>query len=334
MSGPRAPRPLAAAVVLAATAGATVACSDRGPADPESLRFGQIGRVRLDLSTSLQQGQGQLRQVLTWDSEGPWELTETIRYRELVGDEHTRRSSQQPEVLAGSYATWIAQVNDIQPLSLFVESLPPDADPTDLPSCMAGQGVLTVTIRDTSRGEEMAWTRCVTGRLEHLTTTGAGPDPAAARVAAAALLARDYVLGEPFESTYAGSLPFGTLDRGEDSGVELTSSFLIASRQEWEFFWAQHSESSRPAPTVDFAQDVVIVGAVGLRQEAGDSVEIRRVLPVGESTFVQRVERVPGDFCSPAERNHYPFHIVVTPSIPLPVRFVEPVAVERVPCGG
>lgn len=322
---------LCALVLL--TAGAAGACSDDGPADPGSLRFGQIGRLRIDLTTPLQLGQGELRQILTWDSSGPWELRESISYRQWAGDEHSRQSSQVPDVLAGSYATWIAQVNDVHSLSLFVEGLPPDSDPSSRPTCRTGQGMVVLTIRDTSRGEELSWTRCVTGRLETLTTVGAGPDGAAARVAAAVILARDYSLGEGFESTYGGSVPFGTIDRGGDSGVELRDSFVITERNAWVAFWAAH-RGSVAVPPVDFDRDAVIVAAVGLRQEAGDSVEIRRVLPVGDSTFVQRVERVPGDFCSPAEKHHYPFHIVVVPAVPLPVRFVEPVTVERVPCGG
>lgn len=321
-------------LLVVALAVAPAGCSDGGPADPGSLRFGQIGRVRIDLTTPLQQGQGQLRQLLTWDSSGPWELIESIRYRDRAGDEHSRRSGQRPEVLAGSYATWIAQVNDVQSLSLFVDELPPDSDPQDPPTCLTGQGIVTVTIRDTGRGQEFSWTRCVIGRLEHLTTTGAGPDGPAARVAASVILARDYALGEGFESTYAGSVPFGTIDRGEDSGSDLSDSFVLTTDREWQAFWVEHQGAEATAPPVDFEEDIVIVAAVGLRREAGDSVEIRRVLPVGDSTFVQRVERVPGDFCSPAERNHFPFHVVVAPSVPRPVRFVEPVEVERVPCGG
>ena len=83
---------------------------------------------------------------------------------------------------------------------------------------------------------------------------------------------------------------------------------------------------------VDFAEDMVVVGAVGVREEAGDSVEIRRVLTVQDGSVVTLFERAPGDFCSPAARSHIPFHIVRTPRIPFPVVFTE-VEVERVPCG-
>jgi hypothetical protein len=74
------------------------------------------------------------------------------------------------------------------------------------------------------------------------------------------------------------------------------------------------------------------VAAVGLRTEAGDSVEVRRVLQTGEGTQVKVVERLPGNFCSPASRRHYPAHVVVTPRPLQPIEFSDP-ATELVPCG-
>jgi hypothetical protein len=311
----------------------SVACGDAGPAGPDALRFGQIGRIRVDLAAPLGLGQGQIHQVLTWESTGPWELREAISYAGFPGDEDVRRSGQLPEVLAGSYATWIAQVNDLRSLSLFVEELEADGStPSDL-ECGANRSRVVLTIRDSARGEEMSWTRCVMGRLETLTESGAGPDAAAGRVAAAAILAREYALRGTFQSAYAGSVPFGTIERGEDSGAEPSRSQVFISQAEWSAFWTEHRPTAA-VPSVDFGSDMVILAAVGQRSEAGDSVEIRRVLPVGDSTFVVRVERVPGDFCSPAQKLHYPYHLVVVPDVPLPVRFVEPVEVERVPCGG
>lgn len=77
---------------------------------------------------------------------------------------------------------------------------------------------------------------------------------------------------------------------------------------------------------------MVLVAAVGERHEAGDSVEVRRVVPADGGTLAEAFERVPGNFCSPAERTHVPFHVVVAPLAPLPVTFPE-IVVERVPCG-
>lgn len=261
-------------------------------------------------------------------------MTESISYNGFAGDEDFRRSSQLPQVLAGSYATWIAQINDLPSLSLFVDELEPDVTSPAPLACPSGSRTKVVlTIRDSARGEEISWTRCVNGRLETLTESGAGPDLAAARVAAASILARNYTLRETFQSAYSGSVPFGTIERGEDSGAEPRQSRVFTNLSDWAAFWSEHRPTAA-VPPIDFGTDMVILAAVGLRSEAGDSVEIRRVLPVGDSTFVVRVERVPGDFCSPAEKLHYPYHLILLPGVPLPVRFVEPVAIERVPCGG
>src|SRR5687767_11303291 len=89
-----------------ATAGALLlgaaACDDGGTL-PVTLRFGQIGEVRLHVSTPLV-GSGELQQSLTWNSAGPWQLTEAILYRTEFGDDNTSRSTAPPEVLAGNYA--------------------------------------------------------------------------------------------------------------------------------------------------------------------------------------------------------------------------------------
>ena len=74
-------------------------------------------------------------------------------------------------------------------------------------------------------------------------------------------------------------------------------------------------------------------GSVGVREEAGDSVEVRKILPVDQGTLIEVWERVPGDFCSPASRTHVPYHVVVSPLTPEPQRFSD-VRIERVPCGG
>jgi len=312
---------LAAATML-------VACDGAGGTQPGTTRFGQVGEVRIQLETPLFLGAGELEQRLTWNSSGPWQLTEVISYRGLEGDATVRRSPVNSDVLAGSYAQWVTQINEAQGLSLFISGLDQSLDP----ECPQGQSRLTLELRDETVDASARWIRCAEGDLSEISTQDSGPDPAAARVVLAAQLVRDYTQGEGnFVSTYAGSHPFGTLDRGEDSGADLDGPLAITDSLEWAEFWARHIGSSEPEPQVDFDEEAVIVGAVGIRREAGDSVEIRRILPLGQFTAVETVERIPGDFCAPAEVEHVPFHIVVTPSIPTPVQFNQ-LQVERVPC--
>ncbi len=109
---------------------------------------------------------------------------------------------------------------------------------------------------------------------------------------------------------------------------------MIRDEVSWLDFWADHraGQPSVTAPFVDFDRDQVVIAAVGPRLEAGDSVEVRRILQLEGGTVTEVVERIPGDFCSPLARTHRPFHIVVAPITAQPMAF--PVtAVERVPCG-
>jgi hypothetical protein len=191
---------------------------------------------------------------------------------------------------------------------------------------------VTFTIHDDPRNEDESWTRCAPGSLANITTEGAGPTAAAARVAVATQLTRNYTVGEKFISAYSGSVPFATLARGEDTPADLTSSFAITDLGAWAAFWHEQTAGTGSLPSVDFSKEMVIVAAVGQRTEAGDSVEVRRILQVDQGTLVHVWERVPGDFCSPVARVHRPFHIVVAPLTALPIRFAE-VHTEQVPCG-
>jgi len=306
---------------------ATGACGGDLTTNPGALRFGQIGGVRVELEAPLRLGVGTLRQVLAWESSGEWTLQESISYRDLPGDEDIRTHPGQPSLFAEGYASLITQLNDVPGQKLFIEELSQELEPP----CGQTRTRIRFEIRDDVKGEEASWTRCADGSLANLTTLDAGPDAAASRVVLAALLARNRTLGETFASAYAGSVPFGTLERGDDTPSGLEAPAVILSRSEWQSFWRSHA-GDREAPAVDFAEEMVIVGAVGPREEAGDSVEVRRILQVDLGTLTEVYERVPGDFCSPAARTHVPYHIVVAPRTPAPIRFAD-VRVELVSCG-
>jgi hypothetical protein len=307
----------------------TAACGDNGTTPPGALRFGQLGEIEVHLEAPLRLGLGKLDQRLTWGSTGAWTFEESIWFRGLVGDATFRRNPAEPPLYAADYASLITQLNEVTGLELFIDELPQDLRPECGPTLTRA----TFTIRDEVRGQEATWVRCVNGSMANITPVDAGPDPAASRVALAAELARNRTLGEDFASAYAGSVPFGTLDRGEDTPTRLTSPVAFLEEPAWKAFWREHAGPSEPSPTVEFTSEMVIVGVVGPRDEAGDSVEVRRILQVDIGTLTEVFERVPGDFCSPAASVHTPFHIVVAPRTPPPIRFSD-VRVERVPCGG
>lgn len=318
-------RTLAAALAVGAVTGG---CDDGSPSDAGSLRFGQVGSVTVLLETPRELGVGELRQELVWRSDGLWTLSETILYDGVPGDTDEVGLAANQEVSASIYREWIAQVNDNPGLDLFIDELDPFLDPT----CVDLTARIRVTIRDDARNESISWTRCTEGPLEDLRRETALPDPQAGRVIAAAEFARDRTVGVEFASSFIGSLPFATIDRGEDSGAQLSSPLAIDGPAAWSAFWAEHARSQGTPPPVDFDRDIVLVAAIGQRVEAGDSVEIQSIRAGARSLVVDFHQRVPGNFCSPAEKLHRPFHIVRAPRPALPIRFNER-PIQRVPCG-
>ena len=334
--------PLVLVVLLSAS---TQACGDdNGPPLIPTQRFGQLGEVKVRVVAPLIFGEGvgvgELQQILTWGSSGVWVLREIISYRGLPGDETVSKNEGDPVAYASGYASLITQLNEADGVEIFsISPQPPE-------ECSPGLTRVTVTIWDELRGEEISWVRCAARNLATLQTSEAGPDLGAGRVIQAAILVRDFTVGvigkgEDFVSAYVGSVAFGTLDRGEESGAGLQEPKRFLSIPEgnpkpptlWLSFWRDHNDTSPPAiPYVDWAREMVLVAAVGVRTEAGDSVEVRRILQTGEGTQVTLFERVPGDFCSPAARDHYPVHIVVAPRTLRPIEFSE-VETIRVPCG-
>lgn len=324
--------PLAFTGLLAITG-----CGENGTTELDNFRFGQVGEIQIQVVTplaGLSGLMGELQQSLTWNSEGPWQLFESISYRGVLGDAQLKGGTGDP----GAYAELIIQLNDTPGLQLFVAELDPDLDPR----CEGGDGRISFVVRDNLRNEESRWTRCTSEPLEKLSEASAGPDAAAARLITASRRARDQTLGPSATYTYSGSVPFATLDRGEESQVPLEIPIVFLGQPRpagdtlppagWEKFWSDHTGTDDPPPEVDWSEDMVVVAAVGVRQEAGDSVEVHRILQVESGTIVELHERVPGDFCSPAFQIHTPFHIVVAPLTPPNYRFGE-VKVERVPCG-
>src|SRR5262245_10501118 len=78
-------------------------CGDEtGPEVP----YGRTGQASVTVEAPLPQ-QGRLRQTVTWRSDGRWQLTEGIYYKEILGDETVRRSTEDAGQLAKSYGDWI-----------------------------------------------------------------------------------------------------------------------------------------------------------------------------------------------------------------------------------
>lgn len=309
------------------------------------LRFGSEGEVRISVEVPLQGDVGWLQQVVTWSSDGAWKLFEQIGYRGSTGDENLSRNPGLPIHYAAQYPSLIQLLNEGGAKVFGVDSI---LDPRLQPSCGLGKTRVTLQIYDSRREEQREWTRCAgdASTLRNVKTEGAGPDTGASRIIQAAIKIRDWTVGQEFLSVYSGSLPYGTLDKGTQTGSGVDSiewfrspdgSDGAGTQERFLAFWEMHTEgSAREAPEIDWESEMVIVGAVGVREEVGDSVEVRRVLLIGNDervtgTKIEVVERNPGDFCAPARRIVRPYHIVVAPRTPEP--FFPEVRAERVPCG-
>jgi hypothetical protein len=269
--------------------------------------------------------------MIEWSSSGPWRSVERIFYSDKVGDATEHRSSGDVISLARTYAAWIDLVNDSPSVSIF-DGL---VDAELVPTCEVPLSRVTLTITDRTLGDSIAWTRCSERTMPTLSGEGAGPDIQASRVAQAATLVRGLTVDQQrgFRYQYSGSVAFGTLDRGADAALLLTTPRVIEDDQAWRQFWADLTGSNRAPPAVNFATDLVLVGVLGQREEAGDSVEIRGVFRVSNGTQVSLWERRPGNFCTPARLTHVPYHIVFAPKdIPRPIFFSD-VSVDMVPCG-
>jgi len=325
------------------------ACSE-APLDPADFLFGQIGEIQVEVRSplGLPTGlpgvtQGALYETLRWQSNGGWTLAERVTYDGVVGSETVRKSRLNPGQLTREYASLIQQLTEPSPLQLL--GLVPQ-DPA--PNCGAGvfsqlATQVTISIHDELRDEVARWTRCSRGLLlaphpaDGIAPGIAGPGVQAARIITAAQLVRSFTLGDASASTYAGTLPFATLDQGEDSpgmpeGARVFRSTQSRPPAAFVEFWEEHAGPGTPLPEVNWPQEMAVLAAVGSRPEAGDEVQVRRVVNVGAALRIEFVERIPGDFCSPAARTIHPFHLIVLPTSPLPAEFASP-QVERVPCG-
>ena len=322
----------AAAVMIAG------ACDPMGPHNGP-LRFAQVGEIRVTVESPLYLGAGWLRQEVTWRSNGAWRVFEQIGYRGTVGEENLEPNPGLPFEYASVYASLIQKLNDDEGFKLIGF---PALDDIQDPQCRSGMSRVTVRMYDESGRDDREWTRCAEGSLANLTTRGSGPDVAASRVIQAAIFVRNSTVGSDFVSLYAGSLPYATLDHGTETGAELEGTISFRSPDgpgaeeapaDFLDFWGSHVGSRQlPLPEIEWTREMVLVVAPGVRQEVGDSVEVRRVLAIDDGTRVEWVERTPGNFCAPARRTVRPIHIVVVPKAPEPISFAR-LPTEAVPCG-
>ena len=321
--------------VWAAVCMAAVSACDSAIVEP-NLRFAQSGQIVVEVLTP-QRGllaDGELRQILTWRSNGAWQLFESISYRGRSGSEATTRSPGIPVAFVSGYATLVTHINGAGGLGLFSV----DLDTGLLPACDDDQARVTLRAQDEIRREEKSWVRCSRGTLGSLNPSGSGPDLHASRVIGVANRIHSFTLGDSATSAFHGSIPFATLDKGAKPGelgvvrrVFFGGPGANDEPDDWRDFWRWHAGGT-PAPDIDWSVDMVVFAGDGARREAGNTIEVREIEPVLDGALVRLVEFVPGDFCSPATVVQTPYHVVVAPKTLEHVQFADLIE-ERVPCG-
>lgn len=117
------------------------------------------------------------------------------------------------------------------------------------------------------------------------------------------------------------------------SGLEARQRLVIRDAAEWERVWGEMTErfgDPPPAPTVDFAQSMLLVAAMGQRNSGGFSIRIDSVRIANGVARAVVTERSPGNDCVVTGALTQPTDAVLVP------RAAQVVWVERsevVPCG-
>lgn len=297
------------------------------------FKFGTDGLIGVTVEVPLQGGIGLQQQVLTWNSDGAWTLFEVIGYDGRDGDDTTVRSAGLPLAFAADYQDVLYHFNERKGIRLWELG-------TGDRECGIGRSRVTFRVRDNPTDSVAEWQRCAGGAylLDSLSREPPEPDDHADRVIFLAERAGKRALGDDFRSAYTGSLPFGTVDKGTQTGIKEEKPRLFRSPDGrgapagWVRIWEEHRPGSS-LPQVDWGAEMVVLATAGPRHELGDSIEVRKVLLVDEELdiLVEAVQRVPGDYCAPARRDVWPYHIVVTPR--REGSFSFRIGVERVPCG-
>jgi hypothetical protein len=128
-------------------------------------------------------------------------------------------------------------------------------------------------------------------------------------------------------------LPFRTLD-GSAHGEPEQDVFVARTAEEWAALWrtlTSRCVSPRPpVPEVDWAAEMVLVVALGMRPTGGYDLRIEEVRGGPEGIEVYARESRPGSSCFVTQALTYPVHAVALPPRAGAVRLF--LQVETVEC--
>lgn len=123
-----------------------------------------------------------------------------------------------------------------------------------------------------------------------------------------------------------GALDIRPLFTESYSGIDTALRVVVKEPDRWRELWAQVAGQRTPAPpipAVDFAEEMVLVAAMGRRGTGGYSIAIDRVQRDDEAIVATVVETSPGPGCMLTQALTAPVTAVKLPRSDLPVRYVE-----------
>jgi hypothetical protein len=127
-----------------------------------------------------------------------------------------------------------------------------------------------------------------------------------------------------------GQIIDGPGDQIINSGFDTPANLLITDAAHWQSVWEKLHAGQTPIPSppaVDFAQEAVVLVAIGQQPNGGHSVQIDSVNRAGsDSILVRATHRIPGPGCSTTQALVEPVDLARIPRPSGPVGFVIQVA--------
>ena len=120
-------------------------------------------------------------------------------------------------------------------------------------------------------------------------------------------------------------IPEAQLDRFS-SGITTQQRLVVRDGATWANVWQQIAGNNRPipaAPSVDFASNVVIVAAMGMKSSGGYSIDVNDVRTVAQDAWISITESSPGAMCSTAGVITTPVAVVIVQRFAGQVTFLE-----------
>ena len=120
----------------------------------------------------------------------------------------------------------------------------------------------------------------------------------------------------------ADTVPFKTVDRGGQSGIEEPRQVVVRTAADWQKLWKEHAPE-RPAPTIDFTESMVVAVFMGYRPTGGYAVEITAIDKQDRAIVVRYRERKPQPSDIVTQVITMPYHLVALTKMPGDVRFTR-----------